>query len=91
MAADYRLWVPDPAEMYKVNVNGTRELLRLACEAGMARVVYTSSVATMGFKTDGSIVDEDTPVSEGDMIGHYKRSKWLAEQKLWQQRATNSR
>jgi len=80
VAADYRLWVPDPADMYKANVEGTRELLRLAGEAGVPRVVYTSSVATMGFKTDGTIVDENTPVSEADMIGHYKRSKWMAEQ-----------
>ena len=80
VAADYRLWVPDPADMYKANVDGTRELLRLAREAGVPRVVYTSSVATMGFKTDGTVVDENTPVSEADMIGHYKRSKWLAEQ-----------
>jgi dihydroflavonol-4-reductase len=80
VAADYRLWVPDPAEMYKANVEGTRELLRLAREAGVRRVVYTSSVATMGFKKDGTVVDEETPVGEADMIGHYKRSKWMAEQ-----------
>jgi dihydroflavonol-4-reductase len=80
VAADYRLWVPDPADMYKANVEGTRDLLRLAREAGVPRVVYTSSVATMSFKTDGTIVDEETPVSETAMIGHYKRSKWLAEQ-----------
>ena len=80
VAADYRLWVPDPADMYKANVEGTRELLRLARESGVPRVVYTSSVATMGFKKDGTVVDEDTPVSEADMIGHYKRSKWMAEQ-----------
>ena len=80
VAADYRLWVPDPGDMYKANVEGTRELLRLAREAGVPRVVYTSSVATMGFKKDGTVVDEDTPVSEADMIGHYKRSKWMAEQ-----------
>ena len=80
VAADYRLWVPDPAEMYKANVDGTRELLRLARETGVRRVVYTSSVATMGFKMDGTVVDEETPVSEADMIGHYKRSKWMAEQ-----------
>jgi dihydroflavonol-4-reductase len=80
VAADYRLWVPNPAEMYQANVEGTRELLRMAREAGVPQVVYTSSVATMGFKYDGTIVDEDTPVSEADMIGHYKRSKWLAEQ-----------
>jgi dihydroflavonol-4-reductase len=80
VAADYRLWVPDPAEMYKANVAGTRELLRLAREAGVRRVVYTSSVATMGFDKTGTVVDEDTPVSAADMIGHYKRSKWMAEQ-----------
>ena len=80
VAADYRLWVPDPADMYKANVEGTRELLRLAREAGVPRVVYTSSVATMGFKSDGTVIDEETPVSEQNMIGHYKRSKWLAEQ-----------
>jgi dihydroflavonol-4-reductase len=80
VAADYRLWVPDPAEMYKANLEGTQALLRLAREAGVRRVVYTSSVATMGFRKDASVVDEDAPVSEADMIGHYKRSKWMAEQ-----------
>jgi dihydroflavonol-4-reductase len=80
VAADYRLWVRDPQAMYAANVDGTRELLRLARETGVQRVVYTSSVATMGFKTDGSIVDEDTPVSLAEMIGHYKRSKYLGEQ-----------
>jgi len=80
VAADYRLWVRDPKEMYAANVDGTRELLRLAREVGVERVVYTSSVATMGFKADGTIVNEDTPVSLTDMIGHYKRSKFLAEQ-----------
>lgn len=80
VAADYRLWVRDPQSMYAANVAGTRELLRLARECGVRRVVYTSSVATMGFRTDGTIVDEDTPVSLADMVGHYKRSKFLAEQ-----------
>lgn len=80
VAADYRLWVPDPAEMYKANVEGTRRLLQLARAAGVPRVVYTSSVATMGFRTDGTVVDEEAPVSEANMIGHYKRSKWMAEQ-----------
>jgi dihydroflavonol-4-reductase len=79
VAADYRLWVPDPAEMYQANVEGTRELLRLAREAGVPRVVYTSSVATMGFH-GYEVVNEDTQVSEAAMIGHYKRSKWMAEQ-----------
>ena len=80
VAADYRLWVRDPKEMYAANVDGTRELLKLAREVGVQRVVYTSSVATMGFKADGTIVNEDTPVSLADMIGHYKRSKFLGEQ-----------
>jgi dihydroflavonol-4-reductase len=80
VAADYRLWVRDPKEMYAANVDGTRELLRLAREEGVAKVIYTSSVATMGFKTDATIVDEGTPVSLADMIGVYKRSKFLAEQ-----------
>src|SRR6201996_1990768 len=80
VAADYRLWVRDPQSMYAANVDGTRNLLALAREAGVRRVVYTSSVATMGFKKDGTIVNEDTPVSVADMIGHYKRSKFLGEQ-----------
>ena len=80
VAADYRLWVRDPDEMYASNVTGTRELLRLAREVGIVKVVYTSSVATMGFRKDGTVVDEATPVSLDHMIGHYKRSKFLAEQ-----------
>lgn len=80
VAADYRLWVRDPVTMYAANVSGTRDLLRLAREVGVPRVVYTSSVATMGFKSDGTIVDEATPVDLSAMIGHYKRSKFLAEQ-----------
>jgi dihydroflavonol-4-reductase len=79
VAADYRLWVRDPRAMYAANVEGTRELLRAARAAGVGRFVYTSSVATMGFRSDGTIVDEATPVSVADMIGHYKRSKFLAE------------
>ena len=80
VAADYRLWIPDPAAMYKANVDGTRELLRLAREAGVKRFVYTSSVATMHFRRDGIVINEDTPVALRDMVGHYKRSKFLAEQ-----------
>ena len=79
VAADYRLWVRDPKAMYAANVDGTRALLRLAREEGVRRCVYTSSVATMGFKSDGTVVDEATPVSLDDMIGHYKRSKFMAE------------
>jgi dihydroflavonol-4-reductase len=80
VAADYRLWIPDPAAMYRANVDGTRELLRMAREAAVKRFVYTSSVATMHFFTSGIVSNEDTPVSLKDMVGHYKRSKFLAEQ-----------
>jgi dihydroflavonol-4-reductase len=80
VAADYRLWIRDPNAMYRANVEGTRELLRMAREAGVPRVVYTSSVATMRFRTDGLVINEDTPVSLKDMVGHYKRSKFMAEQ-----------
>jgi len=80
VAADYRLWVTDSHKMHATNVTGTRELLRLAREQGVPRVVYTSSVATMGFFSDGRLCDEATPVSLDNMIGHYKRSKYLAEQ-----------
>ncbi len=79
VAADYRLWIPDPAAMYRANVDGTRELLRMAREARVPRFVYTSSVATMHFRTDGIVINEDTPVSLADMVGHYKRSKFMAE------------
>jgi len=80
VAADYRLWIPDPEAMYRANVDGTRELLRMAGEAGVKRFVYTSSVATMHFRRDGIVINEDTPVSLRDMVGHYKRSKFMAEQ-----------
>jgi dihydroflavonol-4-reductase len=80
VAADYRLWVTDPAVMHATNVAGTRDLLRIAREEGVPRVVYTSSVATMGFFANGNISDEATRVSIDDMIGFYKRSKFEAEQ-----------
>jgi len=80
VAADYRLWIRDPEAMYCANVEGTRDLLKLARDAGIKRFVYTSSVATMHFRRDGMVINEDTPVSLRDMVGHYKRSKFLAEQ-----------
>lgn len=80
VAADYRLWVPDPREMYRVNVEGTRAILEAARESGVRRVIYCSTVATMGFTDDGRIADENSPVSLEDMVGHYKRSKFMAEQ-----------
>ncbi|SFW17343.1 hopanoid-associated sugar epimerase [Nitrosovibrio sp. Nv17] len=79
VAADYRLWVPNPETMYDINVRGTEALIRTAAEAGMARMVYTSSVATLGACRDGTCVDEETPSSLECMTGHYKRSKFLAE------------
>jgi dihydroflavonol-4-reductase len=80
VAADYRLWVRDPAQMYRANVDGTRAILQAARETGVRRVVYTSSVATMGFTREGHIAGEDSPVSIEDMVGHYKRSKFMAEE-----------
>jgi dihydroflavonol-4-reductase len=79
VAADYRLWVPDPAAMYATNVEATTDLLRRAADAGAQRMVYTSSVATLGIPKDGSIADETTPVDLAEMIGPYKRSKYMAE------------
>jgi dihydroflavonol-4-reductase len=80
VAADYRLWVRNPAAMYRTNVDGTRALLEAAGRAGIERIVYTSSVATLGARLDGSPADEDTASTLGDMIGHYKRSKYMAEE-----------
>jgi dihydroflavonol-4-reductase len=80
VAADYRLWVRDPAEMYRSNVEGTQAILQAARTNGVRCVVYTSSVATMGFTGNGHPADEDSPVALAQMIGHYKRSKFMAEQ-----------
>ena len=81
LAADYRLWIRDPRSMYATNVGGTEAVIRAAQQAGVHRTVYCSSVATLGFGYERKAIDEDTPVSEADMIGHYKRSKYLAERK----------
>jgi dihydroflavonol-4-reductase len=78
-AADYRLWTRDPAEMYRINVDGTTAILEAAVENGISRVVYTSSVGTLGNPGDGTPGSEDTPVSFADMVGYYKKSKFLAE------------
>jgi len=82
VAADYRLWIPDPETMYKSNVEGTRSIIAAAQANGVKKIVYCSSVATMGFTEMSATkpVTEDDPVCEADMIGHYKRSKYLAEQ-----------
>jgi dihydroflavonol-4-reductase len=80
VAADYRLWVRHPEQMYRANVEGTRAVLSAAKKNGVRRVVYTSSVATMGFTSNGHPADESSPVSLDNMIGPYKRSKFIAEQ-----------
>lgn len=79
VAADYRLWAKTGQELYDSNVEGTRNILQAARDTGVRRVIYTSSVATMGFGNNGRLTDESTPVSFDNMIGDYKRSKFLAE------------
>ncbi|HKW91756.1 MAG TPA: hopanoid-associated sugar epimerase [Methylomirabilota bacterium] len=79
VAADYRLWAPDPRALYRANVDGTRHLLAAAAEAGAERIVYTSTVGAIGIPEDGTPGDETTPVSLADMMGAYKASKFLAE------------
>lgn len=78
-AADYRLWCPEPQVMYHANVDGTRTILQAALDANLKRVVYTSSVGTLGNPGDGTPGTEEAPVSLSDMVGHYKKSKFLAE------------
>ncbi len=80
VAADYRLWVPNPKAMYEANEGGTQFIMEEALSAGVGRIVYTSSVATIGLNSDRTPADETTPSALSDMIGHYKRSKFLAEQ-----------
>lgn len=79
VAADYRLWTADPPALYRANVEGTRTVLEAAAEAGVSRVVYTSSVGALGIPKDGSLGTEESPVTLDDMVGDYKRSKFLAE------------
>ena len=79
VAADYRLWSLNRQELYESNVEGTRNILQAARDAGVRRVIYTSSVATMGFGNNGRLTDESSPVSLSNMIGDYKRSKFMAE------------
>jgi dihydroflavonol-4-reductase len=80
VAADYRLWTKNPSEMYESNVEGTRRLIDAAQRAGAERIVYTSTVATIAVPRHGALPNEDTRATLGEMIGHYKRSKFLAEQ-----------
>lgn len=78
-AADYRLWARDPREIYRNNVEGTKNVLLAAARTGVERIVYTSSVGALGLDPSGRPADERTPVAESDMVGHYKRSKYRAE------------
>jgi len=80
VAADYRLWTPEPAEIYESNVEGTRRLLAAAQRAGVERILYTSTVATIAVPRHGALPNEATQATLAEMIGHYKRSKFLAEQ-----------
>jgi dihydroflavonol-4-reductase len=82
VAADYRLWVRDPAAMFRANVDGTRALMEEALAAGLERIVYTSSVATIGLYADGTPADETTPSRYEDMVGPYKQSKFRAEEEV---------
>ena len=79
VAADYRLWVPDPAPMYAANVDGTRNIIEAAYRAGVERIVHTSTVGALGIP-HGGVGTESTPVTLEDMVGPYKRSKFMAEQ-----------
>ena len=91
VAADYRLWVRDPRAMYRANVEGTRAIMQAAQECGVRRVIYTSTVATMGFTANGQPCEEQSPVSLAEMIGHYKRSKFMAEQAVLQAARSGAR
>jgi dihydroflavonol-4-reductase len=79
VAADYRIWVPDPDAMLRANVDGAVAMVRAAAQAGAERIVHCSSVAALGQIGDGTSADEDTPTDEADFVGIYKRSKYLAE------------
>ncbi len=80
VAADYRLWAADQSALYRANVDGTRELLTVCGDHGVGRIIYTSTVGALGTPRDGSPGTEETPVTLDDMVGPYKRSKFLAEQ-----------
>jgi dihydroflavonol-4-reductase len=82
LAADYRLWVPDPKTMYEINVQGTRNVMKAALERGLEKVVYTGTVGTLAASSNGKLTNEESSVEVGEMVGHYKRSKFLAEREV---------
>ncbi len=83
VAADYRLWVPDPGTMYEINVQGTKNVMEAALKAGVEKVVYTSTVGVLATSDNGRPSNEETPAGIGSMVGHYKKSKFLAEQEVF--------
>ncbi|MCL5023637.1 MAG: NAD-dependent epimerase/dehydratase family protein [Nitrospirae bacterium] len=83
LAADYRLWVPDPETMYEINVRGTRNVMEAALRLGTEKVIYTSTVGVLAASRDGKPSDEETPSALSDMTGHYKRSKFIAEKEVF--------
>lgn len=84
LAADYRLWVPDPETMYEINVRGTRNVMQAALRAGLEKVIYTSTVGTLATSSDGKPSNEESVTDIGEMVGHYKRSKFIAEHEVRQ-------
>jgi len=82
VAAHYALWAKDPRTFYDINVTGTRNLMEAARDAGVERIVYTSTIGAIGLPPGGGLGTEETPVSLDQMVGHYKRSKFLAEQEV---------
>ncbi len=82
LAADYRLWVPDPDTMYEINVGGTKNVMRAAKRSGTEKVIYTSSVGTLAATSNGKLPTEESPADIKEMVGHYKRSKFMAEREV---------
>ena len=82
VAADYRLWALNPEELTTTNVDGTKNIMTAAINANVKKIIYTSSVATLGKNRNNMPANEDTPSSLSDMIGVYKKSKFLAEQEV---------
>jgi dihydroflavonol-4-reductase len=83
LAADYRIWVNDPKTMYEINVQGTRNVMQAALKTGIEKIVYTSTVGVLAACSNGKPSDEETPVSIRDMVGHYKKSKFIAEKEVY--------
>ncbi len=83
LAADYRIWVHDPKTMYEINVQGTKNVMQAALTTGIEKIVYTSTVGVLAACSNGKPSNEETPVSIKDMVGHYKKSKFIAEKEVY--------